>query len=448
MRLFKLKKTVELRPDLVNECNQVTDKSILGKDRLKFGVGSVMYQSEETAFVPVHTVVVRALGGADVYLGLISAVVTSSGALMQWVGAVLLRRFRSNKKAMRAALSAGVFFGTLLVALMLVAGIFPALRVIICLPLYILFVFGLAGASGVQGNIEVSWIGDLVPLSMRGWFTSMKWVISALGVLTLMLLFGQIAQRWPYFGAYAILFLCIALSHVLAIWLMNSVTDRIPQPVSFISSKSDVDQVNYLNPKLWNYIWFYVCWAGGRTAMLTFTTAYMLDYLNYSMGRIVLIFGLTNLINIVMLLIMGKVSDKCGTRRPLAFISGGMGLCMVLWVSSAWLGVWPIILYQFINGAAGSTHMMLSTNYGLEIFPEKGRAAYFAIARMFIGISSMAAAVIGGMIMSRLRGWHITLWGAEFNHYHIFFLGCSLFTVGCVIPLIIEGISKKKQNGC
>jgi MFS family permease len=394
-----------------------------------------MYQSEESAFGPIHTAVIRALGGTDVHLGLITAVMGSAGALVHWVGAWLLRRFGSNRKAMYAALSLGVSFGLLLVLTLLGAFFFTAGRIVF-LSLYILFVFGLAGASGVQNNVETNWIGDLVPLHLRGWFTSVKWVISALGVLLLILLFGQAAGRWPGLGTYSGLFLIIALSHVAAILLMSTVTDRNPETVSFFAKRGDTDRIDYRSRALWSYIGFWIFWVGGRMAHVTFLTAYLLDHLNYSMDKIVMVFGLTNLINIVMLLVMGRVSDRIGTGRPLIFVSGGVGFCMLLWVASAWWGIWPIIAYQLINGAAGTTHSMLSTNYGLEILPAKGRAAYFALVRMAIGITAMLSATLAGVTMNALRGWRITLWGSEFNHYHLFFTGCALVTVLCVLPLI------------
>ena len=438
---MKFWKTQEPRPDQLNEKGQVTDKKVLNPSRFKFGVGSVMYQSEESAFGPIHTAVVRALGGTDVHLGLVSAVTGSAGALVQWVGALFLRRFKSNRKAMAAALFLGLFFGLMLAILLAVAMAFPAAKPF-CLIAYFFLLFGLSGASGVQNNVETSWIGSLVPEHYRGWFTSVKWLISALGVLILIMLFGQVATRYPYLSSYAVLFLLIALSHLFAIVLMATVTDREPVPARFMGKKDDPDRLNYRSFPLWGYILFYVLWAGGRIGLVTFATAYMLDYLHYTMDKIVGVMAITSLINMVMLLVMGRVSDRIGTRKPLMAVSGGVGLFMMLWVTSAWWGIWPIIAYQFINGCAGTTHSMLSTNYGLEIFPEKGRAGYFAFVRLFIGISVMFSATLAGFVMKAIRGWHVILWGHEFNHYHIFFVGCSLVTMGCIIPILLAGNRK------
>ena len=62
--------------------------------------------------------------------------------------------------------------------------------------LYVIGSYGLAAASGMQNNIESSWIGDLVPLNRLGSFTSVKWVIGALGMLFFTIGFGQIAEKF------------------------------------------------------------------------------------------------------------------------------------------------------------------------------------------------------------------------------------------------------------
>jgi hypothetical protein len=112
---------------------------------------------------------------------------------------------------------------------------------------------------------------------------------------------------------------------------------------------------------------------------------------------------------------------------------------MLLWVSSAWWGIWPIFAYMIINGIAGSTHWLLLTNLSLQVYPAKGRANFLSFSRTVVGVMLMAGATFAGYLMSLMRGWSITLWGADFNYYHVFFLGCTIFTFGCLIPLWFLG---------
>ena len=433
LRLFR---EPVLTADQLNAENQVTDKKILGRDRLKFGVGCIMYQNEESALVPIHTMLVKLLGGTEVHLGIIGAA-SNVGSFVQWSGSYLLRWTGSNKRAMNLALGGGILFGAFMAGALFLAGTdsrwLPAALIV-----YLIGAFGLAGASGLQNNIESSWIGDLVPKQMLGWFTSAKWMIGSLGLLLFLWLFGQVSKHFPDDpAAFGWVLLFVALSHAAAIVLMSTVTDRRPQTLNLVSAVAE-ERLDYTSAPLWRYIWFYSAWAGGRAALVAFSAAYLLDA-GYSMARITTLWMIQPVINLVMLMVLGRVSDRSGARLPLMLISGIMGCCMLLWSASAWFGLTAIILYQVVNGMAGNTHSMLAINYGLEIFPAKGRAAYLAFARIILGTISIAATVSAGFIMRAARGFEFTLWGATLNHYHLFFAGCALVTVSCIVPLLLAG---------
>ena len=431
-----------LRPEQVNEAGQVTDLSVLKRDRIKFGVAGIMYQSEEVGLGPIHTLVVRLLGGGDIALGLIAGA-GAAGSFVQWIGAVLLRRTGSNKRAMCWALAGGVFFGLVLFLSLMMKALKPEWA-LVALSIYIIAAYGLASASGVQNNVESSWIGDLVPPNWLGSFGGVKWIIGSLGMLLFTLLFGQVAELWPTAGAMAWMFLFVALSHVVAIFLINTITDRVPQTAKFVASDAG-ERINYRNMPLWCYIWFYVAWAGGRTALLAFSTAYMIDYFGFGMGKIALLFSLQSVVNLVMLFVVGKVSDKIGSRKPLMAISGFIAIAMLLWPASAWFGIGALIVYQVLNGAAGSTHNMLAINYSLEIFPAKGRAAYIAFSRAFIGATALAASVAAGVIMKFIGDWQMDLCGVTLNRYHLFFFGCTVFTASCILPLLIARPASERK---
>ncbi|MBO5688878.1 MAG: MFS transporter [Lentisphaeria bacterium] len=436
-------KKTELRPDQINETGQVTDPAVLKRDRIKFGVAGIMYQSEEVGLGPIHTLVVRLLGGGDIALGLIAGA-GSASSFVQWIGAILLRRTGSNRRAMCWALAGGVFFGFILFLSLMTKALKPEWA-LAALTLYIIGAYGLAGASGVQNNVESSWIGDLVPANRLGSFTGVKWIIGSIGMLGFTLIFGQLAELWPTAGPLSWMFLFVAISHVVAIVLICTITDRVPQTAKFVASDAG-ERINYRNLSLWCYIWFYVAWAGGRTALLAFTTAYMMDCFGFGMGKIALLFSLQAVVNLIMLFIVGKLSDRIGSRKPLMAISGFIALAMLLWPASAWFGIGALIVYQVLNGAAGSTHNMLAINYSLEIFPAKGRAAYIAFSRAFIGAAALVASVAAGVIMKFIGEWQMTLCGVTLNRYHLFFLGCTLFTASCIIPLFIARPASEQKS--
>lgn len=409
-----------------------TDTKILNKDRLKFGVAGLLYSGDEGAFSPVHTAVIRALGGGDVHLGIMGAILQSTAQLFGWIGAVLLRLFKFNRKAMIAALLAGATVQALIIATLLFSIWNPALAGA-CLIVYLVLVAMMLVLTGAQGNIVTSWIGDLVPTHRRGWFVGGLAIVSNIGMVVIQLLFARLARDAEMPG-YAGLMGLILINTLIATGLVSTITNRPSLAVTFVSNRTG-ERINYFFKPMWTLLWFECSWRSGRVALNAFTTAYLIDYFGYRLDRIILIQMIVNLVNILMLFIVGKLSDRIGIFKPLALISGVCAVSMLLWVSTAWWGILPIIIYQVINGAAGSTHWMLLNNLSLLIYPAKGRPNFLAFSRIVTGIFLMIVSTAAGYVMAAIRGWQIELWGAEFNHYHIFFIGCTLLTLGCLIPL-------------
>ena len=412
-------------------------KNELNKSRFKFGVGNLLYNGDEAAFSPFHTIIIRMLGGTDAHLGFIGGAMQSVGALFAWIGAVLLEKFRYNRKTMRVALACGAIVQAMVVASLVIASRNVAWATPL-LYVYIALITLMSMLTGVQSTISVSWIGDLVPVHQRGWFVSAMQIISNVGLIVLQLTFSQLAMHTTGLITCAGLMGLICINHLLAMHLFKTVPDRMSQAVHFLSKKKG-DRVDYKYTPLWLLVWFQCAWSGGRVSLNAFSVAYMLDHCGFNLKKIILFQMTVNVVNLFMLYIMGRFSDRKGIRRPLMIISAVCGASMLLWVSSAWLGAWPLFLYFVINGAAGSTHWMLVNNLSLEAYPAKGRPNFLSFSRTVCGLFLMVASTAAGFAMGGIRGWSITLWGSEFNHYHIFFLGCTLVTITCLIPIWLLG---------
>ena len=430
-------KLVSPTPDAIGK---ITDKKLQNRNRIKFGIGSIMYQGEEAGLGPVHTAIIHTLEGNSVHLGWLGTA-GSVSSLVQWLGALLLSRFQSSRKAMAAALAGGIAAGLILAFLLLLASA-PSWRPW-CLIGYVVFALVLAGASGIQINVETSWIGDLVPHDIMGWFTSMKWLIGALGALAFMMIFGWAAEwgaKHPHYEltVYAGLLATVGFSHLLALLLILTISDRTPQTTALFFAKKAQERLDYGAAPFWGYIAFFILWSGGRGAMNCFATAYMLS-LSYSMTKIASLLALQYAVSMVMLMVLGRITDRFGARRPLIVVSAIIAGCMSCWILSAWFGMFPILCYMLINGAAGHAHSMLAINYGQEIFPSKGRAGYFGISRLIIGPSTMLCAVAAGYYMQAYSGVKLHLWGAELTAYHLLFAICTVISMSCVIPLLLLG---------
>jgi MFS family permease len=410
---------------------------VLNRARLNFGLVNILSSGDESAFTPFHTVIVRALGGSDVQLGFIGAVMQSVGQMFAWIGAIVLRLTHFNRQALVAVLIAGAITQAAIVVLLVLAAK-NSEWASACLYGYLALVSVMCALTGAQMTIITSWVGDLVPVRQRGWFVSGMAIISNIGLILLQMFFAYLAIRTEGILGYSALMGLLCVTTIAAIFLCYSIPNRRSLALKFVSRQPE-EHVNYRYRPMWLLIWFECAWRIGRVAMGAFTTAYLLDYFGLKLDRIILIYMLVNVMNIFMLYVVGRVSDQVGNRYPLAIITCICAASMLLWVGSAWWGLWPIIAYQIINGMAGSTHWMLLTNLSLQVYPAKGRANFLSFSRTVVGVMLMAGATFAGYLMSLMRGWSITLWGADFNYYHVFFLGCTIFTFGCLIPLWFLG---------
>lgn len=415
-------------------------KKELNGSRIRMGVIGVLSAGDESAFGAFHTLIVRGLGGGDVALGVIGAVVQSVSQLFAWIGAYILRLCHSNRKGMVWALWLGAIVQAAIVIL-LVLGARSSADVRFWLYGYISLITTMTILTGAQQTIGASWVGDLVPVNRRGWFVSGMAITSNIGLILFQLFFARIATYATGLLGYAALMGLVCLNTLIAIVLCYWISDRPSLAVKFMSRKPE-EHVNYRYAPLWLMIWFECAWRSGRVALSSFVTAYLLDYFGMTMSRIILLTMVINVVNIFMLHIVGRIADKVGTRRPLTVISALAGSSMLLWVSSAWWGIWPIFVYMVLNGIAGSTHWMLVTNLSLEVYPAKGRPNFLSFSKTLLGFWMLGVGILAGYVMSLIRGWQMTLWGAEFNHYHIFFLGCTVLTLGCLVPLWFLGRMK------
>ena len=412
-------------------------RKILNKTRMKFGVGNLLYNGDEAAFSPFHTIIVRMLGGTDAHLGFIGGAMQSMGPLFSWIGAVLLKIFRYNRKAMMFALAVGAIVQAVIVTLLVLASRNSAMATPF-LYAYLGLITLMSMLTGMQQTISVSWIGDLVPVHQRGWFVSAMQIISNVGLILLQLIFAKLSTHATGFIACAGLMGLVFLNTVVAFFLFRTVPNCPSYAVNFLSGKKG-DRIDYKYTPMWLLVWFQCAWSGGRVSLNAFSVAYMIDYFGFNLKKIILFQMTVNVVNLFMLYFMGRLSDRKGIRRPLMIISAACGMSMLLWVSSAWWGAWPLFLYFVINGAAGSTHWMLVNNLSLEAYPAKGRPNFLSFSRTVCGLFLMMASTAAGFAMGGIRGWSITLWGSEFNHYHIFFLGCTAVTITCLLPIWLLG---------
>lgn len=412
-------------------------KKELRPDRIRMGLGTLLYQSEENGFQngPVPTAIIRALGGDDRHLGILGSF-GALGGIGHLFGNPLLRRFASNRKAMVIAMWIGFVFALALCAVLLMGHISEWHAWI--LPLFLGLFLAFAPVNGMQANIENSWIGDLVPKNLFGWFTKVKWMLSVLGVLLFSIGIARFCEAVPGFAGFAAIFGLFALSFfAAALFIYPKVADREPQPTAYFGPAGE--RMNYTHPVFLLLILQGLCWVCGRNIFFSFTSIYLMEQFHVSLTKIALLISLQQAVGIAVIYFIGNRSDRWGAKRPLMVFMTGTALSMSLWLFSAWFGIGCIIAYFVIGGLAGHTLTMLGNNYSLEIVPAKGRAAYFGVARVVGALAGFVVVFFSGWLVHHLHDFTFIMAGKTLGRYHLVFAVSMLIALSSQIPLLLIG---------
>ncbi|MBL8025057.1 MAG: hypothetical protein JNL74_01530, partial [Fibrobacteres bacterium] len=199
------------------------ENSTLKKDRLRFSLATVLAQSEEGGIGAVTTVIIRSLGGDALHLGFYGAT-GSINLFFSWVGTLLLRVFKSYRKAMICAMVIAMALAALIAATILLPSSVPAFKPFALWSFVILMIL-FSALGGPIVNIESSWIGELVPKERLGWFTSYKVILAVAGGLVFSFLFARLSDVYPRPSTYAGIYLCFMASFLIAIFLYKGITD-------------------------------------------------------------------------------------------------------------------------------------------------------------------------------------------------------------------------------
>ena len=417
-------------------------KKRLNASRYRLGLANLFFTGEENCLGNISIFILKALNGNDAHFGLMGAF-GPLVLLLQWLAVPVLNFFRSNRRAMTFALGVGVGGGILLS----LSGLgtdaperfHPWLRALF---IGCSLVMGLA--TGMQGTIETSWIGDLVPKPMRGWFYSVKSVVSIAGMVALSMLFGFLVDYRGSLSATSFwLYIVVALSHLLAITLIRQIPDVQPQPARVFAWRTTGNdaRVNFRSPVFWGLCAFNAFWTTGRTVFGVFYSVFLLQEFNFGLLGLNSLNMVTWLLSAGTLMLAGRIADKKGNRRPLMFVSTTVGCAMLVMLLTPWIGLKAVFVLTILNGLAGPTHTLLITNYMLEILPPEGRATYIAVSRMVVGTFAMLGVLVAGAIgrVLEVHGWSLRLGAGAYTRYHLVFVVGALVAASSSLWLLLVG---------
>jgi MFS family permease len=324
------------------------------------------------------------------------ALLGSTPLLLGSLGQYFMPAFVDTRQARKAHVLLGVGLQS---AFLLAAGFTGFLRAPYAAWTYV----ACLALAGVSANVTtaswVSWMGDLVPLGVRGRHFAWRNRLFALVNLSCAMLAGLSARNytshnapWTFFTG---VFVVAGASRVLSYQMLKRQYEP-PVPVAAVRPRWRVTPAKEF--KIFCYAHALVQGAAAMSAPF-FGVWYLRDlhfsYLALAIASCCMILG-----SIIALPMWGKLADHIGNRNTLR-IAGlliGMVPLPYLFFTSQW-AVWAI---NVGGGVAWAGYNLISFNHMLSASESKDRARLFAYASAVTGVVVFSMTLLGGALATRL----------------------------------------------
>ncbi len=291
-----------------------------------------------------------------------------------------------------------------------------------------------------------SWLGDLVPVRIRGRFLGYRESWLSAGRLVGMLVSGGLALLWPWFFPRAMLWVPYAGCALAGALVMGAaILSLLAMPALENSTPISASASQSAWWQRWLAIWrdrnlrllvAYGCWLGAVNGLLQSSQFfYGRNVLSLSLLAVLALRSETEVGQTLMSPWVGKLIDRVGNRRVM-FVSQLLVATAMLFYLWATRETWWIIIGAWTMFIAYAGLNIGIPNLLLKLSPQgQGKnqaiASYYAWAGLAYGLGSLA----GGQCFDRVASWHWSItWGVwRFDHFALFFVvGLVLRALGAV----------------
>lgn len=362
-----------------------------------------------------------AVGLGEMAAGMVSSLPLVAGGLMQLASPMAVRLLRSHRRwvVVCAIVQALTFLPLLAAAL---TGSISTATLLFVAAVY----WGAGLATGPAWN---TWIGTLVPRSIRPRFFANRTRISQAGVFAGFLVGGLVLQyasaHDQHIQSFAVLFALAAGCRLLSIRMLQLQSEPVPLP-------ENMRQIpwkrvfHHLRASSGGRLLVYLVVVQGAAQLAgPFFTPFMLKKLEFTYGELVFLFSIAFFAKVVALPMCGQVAKKIGARQLLWI--GGVGIVPL---SGGWLVsqhfVWLSVL-QILGGVAWAAYELAFFLLFFESIAEEERTSVLTIYNLLNTTAWVVGSLIGGAILFSFD--------ASFNGYLLVF---GLSSVGrlAALPLL------------
>ncbi len=315
-------------------------------------------------------------------------------------------------------------------------------------------VIGLISVSSVANmfmNVSFfSWLGDIVPIHIRGRYLGLRQSIQMASGLVAALLASFMLDLLPGLTGYAIVFGAVSLFGVadiaMFIWIRDPPMHVMEHEPLFKSFSNVLKDKGFLL-----YLLFWTAWMFAWNLPGPFYNKYNMDQLGLSLSVTTLTGQVAyGVMAVLFVQWWGRQLDKHGHFWVLWRC--GLVLCALplVWVFAVPGSFWPMLVFSLAIGVFFSGVDLTQVQMLVTVTPQRNRSMYVAMYMVITSTVGMSLAnLVGGKLLSMLGEISFTFWGVHFDRYKLLFAGACvlrLIIVLFLLPAIAHLKQGKKEN--
>ncbi len=338
-----------------------------------------------------------AVGLGEVAAGLLASLPILAGAVLQLVTPSAVRRLGSHRRwvVLCAGLQAATFVPLVVAALAGHISI-PALFAIAAL------YWGFGMGTGPAWN---TWVGMLVPRSLRTRYFARRTRVQQAALLGGLLLGGAILHRADLAGytlaGFAAIFLLAGLCRLVSVLFIARQSEPASLPTPPSTGPLEV-LARARGAGGGGLLLYMLALQTGVHVAAPFFTPYMLTQLDLSYDRYMLLVAASLVAKIAALPLLGRVARRYGARRLL-----WVGAVGVVPLAAAWIFVsdfGPLLALQMFAGAAWGAYELATVLLVFDHIPAADRTTLLTLFNLANAIAMLGGAALGGALLHWLGG--------------------------------------------
>lgn len=346
-----------------------------------------------------------AVGLGELMAGLVASLPLLAGGIMQTISPRAVRRFGSHKQwvVCCATIQAVTFLPLVLAAYWGHIG-----------GAALLWIVGVYWAAGLAtGPAWNTWIGTIVPRTLRAGFFASRTRASQAAIL-LGFLLGGIVLQWTsansrVLTAFAALFAVAGLCRLGSVWMLtrHSEPTPIPEKMREIPWRQ---MRRHLAACSGGQLLVYLVVVQAAVQMSgPYFAPFMLEKLQFSYGAYVALISIGYLAKVIALPAWGRLSQRLGAHRLLWI--GGIGIVPI---SAGWIlsqNLTYLLVWQVVSGAMWGAYELAFFLLFFESIAEEERTSLLTVYNLFNSTAWVAGSLVGGLILFTCgTSYHGYLW--------------------------------------